>query len=229
MLSKPDPTALPPLTLEAIQEALPDIREGLRAAWQREGPARADVKSVAVFAEETLHQWCAARFAYTRGSTASGLDFPAVPMDFKVTDAAHPQSSIPALGRHEMLWGLGYHVLIATYRKVETAGAIRLALEDCWLVEARQTADRRTTEEVARLLRHGVTDAQLAAYLQDRLPFCSPEEAQRQVVRIRQQPPRLGVLTLRPAMQYRATYRSSQRAALVASPRAQADLFTRAA
>jgi len=199
-------TARHPLTLETLRAALPALREGLASMWARTPVPATDPKSLAMFAERTLHRWLQTRFDYRTGSSANGLDFPDVPMDFKLTDAARPQSSIPAAGRHEMLWGLGYHVLVAIYQKSPRDGAIYLALDDLWCLDAEQTADRRTTEEVQRLVRHDARDGVLARYLEQRLPFCRAEEARVQVARIRAQPPVLGQLTLSPAMQYRATY-----------------------
>jgi len=54
-----------------------------------------DGKKVGTYVEVVFNQYLALKYLYTLGNAASGIDFPELEVDLKVTSIKQPQSSCP--------------------------------------------------------------------------------------------------------------------------------------
>lgn len=55
-----------------------------------------DGKAVGTYLEHKFQEHLASRYAYDRGNSARGIDFPVLGVDIKVTSIRQPQSSCPS-------------------------------------------------------------------------------------------------------------------------------------
>lgn len=168
-----------------------------------------DGKAVGTYVERSFHEYIGKRFfPYTPGSAASGIDFPELQVDLKVTSIKQPQSSCPFRDATQKVYGLGYDLLVMVYRKTddnETRTA-KLSVEHAVFVESEHTGDYQTTRGLREILRRDGNQDDVVAFLQERnLPL---DEIGRQVLaeRILQHPPDLGYLTVSNALQWRLQY-----------------------
>lgn len=69
-----------------------------------------DGKAVGTHVEQGFHRYLLERFSYISGSSASGIDFPALGVDLKTTSIRQPQSSCPFRDATQKVYGLGYHL-----------------------------------------------------------------------------------------------------------------------
>lgn len=143
------------------------------------------------------------------GSSASGIDFPSLPVDLKVTSIKQPQSSSPFRDANQKVYGLGYHLLIMVYDKVDDAArqAAMLNMLHAVFVTQENTADYQTTMGILDILERDGNLDDIAAFLEERnLPV---DEVGRQLLaeRILASPPRVGYLTISNAQQWRLQYR----------------------
>lgn len=78
-----------------------------------------DGKAVGTFVEADYTQYLMARYAFTTGNAASGIDFPDLDVDLKVTSIKQPQSSCPFGNARQKVYGLGYHLLLFVYMRTD--------------------------------------------------------------------------------------------------------------
>ena len=76
-----------------------------------------DGKKVGTYVEVVFNQYLALKYLYTLGNAASGIDFPELEVDLKVTSIKQPQSSCPYRSASQKVYGLGYNLLVFAYEK----------------------------------------------------------------------------------------------------------------
>jgi len=54
-----------------------------------------------------------------KSSSAKGIDFPELGVDLKTTSIKQPQSSCPFKSARQKIYGLGYHLLVFVYEKID--------------------------------------------------------------------------------------------------------------
>lgn len=168
-----------------------------------------DGKAVGAHVEHAFHQFLENRYSYEPGSSASGLDFPELQIDLKVTSIRQPQSSSPFRSASEKVYGLEYGLLIFVYEKVDDheSRTARLGVRHAVFVARERTADYQTTYGIEEILRRDGNKDDVMAFLQERnLPL---DDIGREVLaeRILREPPEVGYLTLSNALQWRLQYR----------------------
>lgn len=60
-----------------------------------------------------------ARYEFEEGSSASGIDFPGLSVDLKVTSIQEPQSYCTFKSAWQKVYGLGYALLVFFYEKCD--------------------------------------------------------------------------------------------------------------
>ena len=88
----------------------------------REEPALfgvTDGKAIGTYLEHRFRDFLDERYTYDKGSSASGIDFPGLNVDMKVTRFTQPQSSSPFRSARQKIFGLGYSLLIFVYEKTD--------------------------------------------------------------------------------------------------------------
>jgi hypothetical protein len=82
-----------------------------------------DGKAVGTYLEQKFTLYVAKKYHFKMGSSASGIDFPDIDVDIKVTSVKQPQSSCPFKSARQKVYGLGYHLLVFVYNKTDDAKA----------------------------------------------------------------------------------------------------------
>src|SRR5438093_13150724 len=148
------PPPLPPLTVADLQKEARAfaIAESQHAETSLFGVT--DGKAVGTYLEHKFQTDLLNRYAYPRGSSAKGIDFPGLDVDIKVTSVRQPQSSCPFKSARQKIYGLGYSLLVFVYEKVDDARrkTARLKIRHTIFVEQHRTADHQTTTGLLKLL-----------------------------------------------------------------------------
>jgi hypothetical protein len=167
-----------------------------------------DGKAVGTYFEHKFQAYLSQRYEYQRGSSAKGIDFPALHVDVKVTSIKQPQSSCPFRSARQKIFGLGYSLLVFVYQKTDdpaTATGILDVLHTVF-VEERRTADYQMTRGIRELLERDGNEDDLVAFMYDRLLPVDDVTAREIAREILQRPPELGYLTISNALQWRLQY-----------------------
>ena len=168
-----------------------------------------DGKAVGTYCEHRFQERLSARYIYERGSSATGIDFPDLNTDMKVTRITQPQSSCPFRSARQKIFGLDYSLLIFVYEKFSDHD-----LQTGWLdmhhtifVESHRTADFQTTTGIRKILRNEGNEDDLVAYMMERHLPVEDIQAYQLAEEIIDNPPRIGYLTISNALQWRLQYR----------------------
>lgn len=167
-----------------------------------------DGKAVGTYLEQKFQGYLLDMFAYPKGSSAKGIDFPGLDVDIKVTSIRQPQSSCPFKNARQKIYGLGYSLLVFVYDKHDDAATrtARLNIKHTIFVEPARTADYQTTSGLLRLLDNGANKDDVLAFFSERtLPLdeIAAGALADEVLRVR---PELGYLTISNALQWRLQY-----------------------
>jgi hypothetical protein len=200
--------ALEPLTVEALKSSAASFVQRMNGIEIPKLYGTTDGKAVGTYVEHDFHDWLLERSTYVSGNSASGIDFPELQVDLKVTSIKQPQSSCPFSSASQKIYGLGYHLLVFVYEKQDDAKKRTAHLEflHAVFVNKSATADFQTTQGLRGILdRDGNLD-DVVAFLEERnLPL---DEIGRQTLaeQILREPPAVGYLTVSNALQWRLQY-----------------------
>ena len=79
-----------------------------------------DGKAVGTYLEQKFRKYLKdAGYAFQAGNSGSGIDFPGLEVDMKVTSIRQPQSSCPYKSARQKVYGLGYSLIVFVYDKVD--------------------------------------------------------------------------------------------------------------
>jgi hypothetical protein len=168
-----------------------------------------DGKAIGTYFERRFQDCLTERYSYEQGSSASGIDFPGLGVDMKVTRTTQPQSSCPFRAARQKIYGLGYSLLVFVYEKVDDPAtqAGRLNIVNTIFVDERRTADFQTTVGIRQILGNDGNIDDLVAFMEDRRLPVDDIQAHKLAEEILQNPPEIGYLTISNALQWRLQYR----------------------
>lgn len=198
----------PPLTLSQLCEEAKKFSEIESIYPEPSIYGVTDGKAIGTYLEHKFKAHLNVLYNYTAGNSASGIDFPELKVDMKVTSIKQPQSSCPFNSARQKVYGLGYSLLVFVYEKTDdhkiTSGMLNL-LHTIFVQEER-TADFQTTSGILRILENNGNLDDIVGFIQDRnLPV--DDIGSRQLAEeILQKPPKLGFLTISNALQWRLQY-----------------------
>ncbi len=167
-----------------------------------------DGKAVGTYFEKKLTEHLGRKYNFQSGSSASGIDFPKLNVDMKITSQQQPQSSCPYKFPEQKIYGLGYHLLIFVYEKTdqEEKKTSNLNIRHTVFLHKNQTADFQMTKGISDILkRHGNIDDIVAFFYERNLP-ADDIKAEELAKRIINDPPKQGYLTISNALQWRLQY-----------------------
>lgn len=167
-----------------------------------------DGKAVGTYLEQKFSKHVAEIYDYKLGNSASGIDFPSLAVDIKVTSIKQPQSSCPFRSARQKVYGLGYHLLVFVYNKTddEMARTSRLDMLHTIFVDKSRTADFQMTRGLLQLLANdGNTDDLVAFFVDKNLPL-DDIGARTLAEEVIKTPPLEGYLTISNALQWRLQY-----------------------
>jgi hypothetical protein len=167
-----------------------------------------DGKRIGTYVEHKFRLFLDTLYSYLPGNSASGIDFPELYVDLKVTSIAQPQSSCPFRSARQKIFGLGYHLLIFVYDKADdhVARTGRLLTRHVIFVHRDRTADYQMTRGILEMLERDANADDLVAYIMDRNLPVDDIQARGIAEEILLSPPQLGFLTISNALQWRLQY-----------------------
>ncbi len=167
-----------------------------------------DGKAVGTYLEHKFQTDLLERYAYPKGNSAKGIDFPGLEVDIKVTSIRQPQSSCPFRSARQKIYGLGYSLLIFVYDKQDdpSTRVARLNILHTIFVEKECTADFQTTYGLLALLKNKANRDDILGFFAERMLPLDEIAAGLLADEVLETPPALGYLTISNALQWRLQY-----------------------
>ena len=167
-----------------------------------------DGKAVGTYLEHKFRAHLRSRYTFEEGSSASGIDFPGLLVDVKVTSITQPQSSCPFKSARQKIYGLGYSLIVFVYEKRDndTDQTATLTLLHTIFVNSDRTADFQMTRGIRGILDNEGNKDDLIAFMLDRNLPVDELEAGNIADEILKNPPKQGFLTISNALQWRLQY-----------------------
>lgn len=168
-----------------------------------------DGKAVGTYLEHKFRaylQECG--FIFEAGNSASGIDFPGLEVDMKVTSIRQPQSSCPFKSARQKVYGLGYSLMVFVYDKSddENLRTATLVITDTIFVEASQTADFQVTAGLRDILGREGNHEDVVAFLSEKHLPIDEITLNALASEVLASPPDQGYLTISNALQWRLQY-----------------------
>ena len=198
----------PELTIKALQENASKFAEMETYYDEPSLYGITDGKAVGTYLEHKFTAYLAGAFEYEQGNSASGIDFPGLGVDIKVTSFKQPQSSCPFKSASQKIFGLGYHLLVFVYEKIddEKNKTGRLKMQHTIFVEKERTADFQTTKGLLDILEREGNKDDVIAFINERNLPVDEIGAEQLADKVLQSPPDQGYLTISNALQWRLQY-----------------------
>jgi hypothetical protein len=168
-----------------------------------------DGKAVGTYLEHKFQKYLISKgFEFQMGNSASGIDFPDLGVDMKVTSIRQPQSSCPFKSARQKVYGLGYALMVFVYEKTDDH-ALKLAklnIKHTIFVDAEQTADFQMTSGLLAILANAANKDDVVAFLSEKNLPIDDIGLQLLAEEILKSPPLQGYLTISNALQWRLQY-----------------------
>ncbi|MBC8414842.1 MAG: restriction endonuclease [Candidatus Cloacimonetes bacterium] len=168
-----------------------------------------DGKAVGTYLEHKFQKYLFKKYSYIEGNAASGIDFPELKVDMKVTSIKQPQSSCPYKSAKQKIFGLGYSLLVFVYEKKDDIKTQKgnLNIVHTVFIESHRTADFQMTTGLQHILNNDGNIDDIVAFLRDKnLPIDYDIEGKKISEMLLKKPPKTGYLTISNALQWRLQY-----------------------
>lgn len=167
-----------------------------------------DGKAVGTYLEHKFTQHLAKKYLFELGNSASGIDFPSLLVDMKVTSITQPQSSCPYKSARQKIYGLGYSLLVFVYEKSDDhkRRTGRLNMRHTIFIDEARTGDYQTTRGLIQILENDANADDIVAFLHDKNLPIDTIGAQSLAEEILKDAPNQGYLTISNALQWRLQY-----------------------
>jgi hypothetical protein len=167
-----------------------------------------DGKAIGTYLEQKFKLYLKDRYDFAQGNSASGIDFPELLIDVKVTSIKQPQSSCPFKSARQKIFGLGYGLIIFVYEKTDNSidRTANLNIMHTVYISAERTADFQMTRGLLNILANEGNKDDLMAFMLDRNLPVDEIELSNIADEILVNPPLQGILTISNALQWRLQY-----------------------
>jgi hypothetical protein len=167
-----------------------------------------DGKAIGTYLEQKFRIYLKEKYTFLEGNSASGIDFPELLVDVKVTSIKQPQSSCPFKSARQKIYGLGYSLIIFVYEKTDDNEnrTANLKILHTIYVSAERTADFQMTRGIRSILDNEGNRDDLIAFIMDKHLPVDDIEAENIANEIMINPPAQGFLTISNALQWRLQY-----------------------
>lgn len=198
-------------TVLTLTELVEEAAEFARSESEHDEPALfgvTDGKAVGTYLEHKFVAYLKPKYSFTEGNSASGIDFPTLGVDIKVTSVRQPQSSSPFRSARQKIYGLGYSLLVFMYDKVDKAESrtSRLFIRHTVFVDRDRTGDFQLTTGLRQIIENDGNVDDLVAFMQDKNLPVDDTEARKIAEDLLTSPPQQGYLTISNALQWRLQY-----------------------
>jgi hypothetical protein len=160
--------------------------------------------------EHKFKYFLESKYLFTKGSSASGIDFPceSINTDIKVTSITQPQSSCPFKSARQKIYGLGYNLLIFFYEKIDNTETktSKLNILHNIFVEKDYTGDFQLTSSIHSILENKGNKDDLVSLFFEKNLLIDEIGASNIADEIIQNKPNIGYLTISNALQWRLQY-----------------------
>lgn len=167
-----------------------------------------DGKAVGTYFEHKFRSYLRKKYDFVEGNSASGIDFPELEVDVKVTSIKQPQSSCPFKSSRQKIYGLGYSLLVFVYEKSDdpqtSTGTLNVL--HTIFVSKEQTADFQTTTGLRQIIENEGNKDDVMAFIEERRLPVDEIEASAIADDVLTNPPEIGYLTISNALQWRLQY-----------------------
>ena len=199
----------PPLTIELLTGEASKFSEKESSHTDLSLFGVTDGKAIGTYLEHKFRDYLGELYTFEEGSSASGIDFPNLNVDMKVTRITQPQSSCPFRSPRQKIYGLGYSLLIFVYEKKDDPETQtgNLNIMHTVFVDASRTADYQTTTGIRRIIENDGNEDDLIAFMQERSLPVDDIQALQLAQELLKNPPKTGYLTISNALQWRLQYR----------------------
>ncbi len=197
-----------PLSVDSLIEEAAAFADALSSFQEPTLYGVTDGKAVGTYIEHGFRAYLQRSYAFEMGNSASGIDFPGLGVDLKVTSVKQPQSSCPFKSAQQKVYGLGYDLLVFVYEKTDdpVTQTANLAVQHVIYIDDDHTADYVTSRGVLAVLKNGGNEDDLIAFMHDRNLPIDDIGATALARRILVDPPTQGYLTISNALQWRLQY-----------------------
>jgi hypothetical protein len=167
-----------------------------------------DGKAIGTYLEQKFKLYLKEKYDFVEGNAASGIDFPELLVDIKVTSTKQPQSSSPFKSARQKIFGLGYSLIIFVYEKLDNSlnRTANLRMITTIFVSAERTADFQMTRGIRNILNNQGNKDDLIAFMLDKNLPVDEMAAANIADEILANPPVQGFLTISNALQWRLQY-----------------------
>lgn len=167
-----------------------------------------DGKAVGTYLEHKFRLHLQERYRFVAGNSASGIDFPDLGVDMKVTSIRQPQSSCPFKSARQKIYGLGYGLIVFVYDKVDdaTTRSATLRITDTVFVASERTADFQLTRGLRQILESEGNVEDVMAFMAEKNLPVDDIELKNLAEEIMSNKPKQGYLTISNALQWRLQY-----------------------
>ena len=167
-----------------------------------------DGKAVGTYLEHKFIHYLQQKYGFESGSSAKGIDFPALLVDVKVTSFRQPQSSCPFRDARQKIFGLGYSILLFVYEKSDdnTRNTSNLNILHTIFIEEKRTGDYQLTRVLNEVVENDGNEDDIIAVLTDRNLPVDEILARKLAEEVLESPPEQGYLTISNALQWRLQY-----------------------
>lgn len=198
----------PVLTVEILQAEAASFAARHTATPIPELFGVTDGKAVGTYFELKFREYLSRTYSFAGGNAASGIDFPSLLVDVKVTSVKQPQSSCPFRSARQKIYGLGYSILLLVYEKTDDQIARHASLNfvHAVFVDADCTGDYQMTRALREILERDGNADDLVACMMDRNLPVDDIEARNLAIEILRDKPNQGYLTISNALQWRLQY-----------------------
>ena len=199
---------MPKLTLENLQREAQEFSRAESNHKEKSLFGITDGKAVGTYLEHKFRNYLRAKYDFEEGNSASGIDFPDIKVDMKVTSIIQPQSSCPFKSGRQKIYGLGYSLLVFVYDKKDNAKSRTATLDilHTLFVNIDRTADFQMTKGILNILEDQGNRDDLIAFMFDKNLPIDEIEANKLADEIMSNPPKMGFLTISNALQWRLQY-----------------------
>jgi hypothetical protein len=129
-----------------------------------------DGKAIGTYLEQKFKLYLKEKYDFVEGNAASGIDFPELLVDIKVTSTKQPQSSCPFKSARQKIFGLGYSLIIFVYEKLDNSlnRTANLRMITTIFVSTERTADFLMTRGIRNILNNQGNKDDLIAFMLDK-------------------------------------------------------------
>jgi hypothetical protein len=168
-----------------------------------------DGKAVGTYLEHKIRGFLRMKgYNFTEGNSASGIDFPELGIDMKVTSIRQPQSSCPFKSARQKIYGLGYSLIVFVYDKADDSASrtATLRITNTVFVEKEATADFQMTRGLLSILDNDGNRDDIIGFMGEKNLPVDEIEMNNLADEILRNRPRQGYLTISNALQWRLQY-----------------------